>query len=50
MWVPLRADENEGVEEMSGQEQLRRDAFGLSLSVGDGLGVTKKAEGSGVVL
>ena len=37
--LPLCTDENEGVEEVGGQEQLRRNPSGLALSVGDGLGV-----------
>ena len=47
--LPLCADKYEGIEEVSGQQQLRRNTLGLSLSVGDGLCVTEKAKRSGVI-
>ena len=42
--LPLCTNENEGVQEVSGQEQLRRYASGLPLGVGDGLGVTQETK------
>ena len=47
--LPLCTDENEGVEEVGAQEQLRRNPSGLALSVCDSLCVAEKAKRSGVI-